>query len=113
MLLGALMIRRTREPNDMRTRTPIVALCVALLAMACVPAEPGTPPADGARPPEPDSSAPVVDASDPEIPDSATPDCPEPGQVAMNELCNAFDDDCDGVVDEGVCDDPCDVFDAP
>ena len=37
--------------------------------------------------------------------------CPNVGQVAVDEVCNAFDDDCDGVMDEGVCDDPCGVFD--
>jgi hypothetical protein len=33
------------------------------------------------------------------------------GQASVAEVCNAFDDDCDGVMDEGVCDDPCGVFD--
>ena len=45
--------------------------------------------------------------------DSTVPACPHPGQVAVAEECNAFDDDCDGLMDEGVCDDPCNVFDAP
>jgi len=39
--------------------------------------------------------------------------CPNPDQISVAEECNAFDDDCDGVMDEGVCDDPCNVFDAP
>jgi hypothetical protein len=37
------------------------------------------------------------------------PICALPGQIAVAEICNGFDDDCDGVVDEGVCNDPCDA----
>jgi hypothetical protein len=37
------------------------------------------------------------------------PRCPLPGQVAVAEICNGFDDDCDGVIDENVCSDPCDT----
>lgn len=40
-----------------------------------------------------------------------TTTCPNVGQTSAAEVCNAFDDDCDGVMDEGVCDDPCGVFD--
>ncbi|MBK8587678.1 MAG: hypothetical protein IPN77_00900 [Sandaracinaceae bacterium] len=39
------------------------------------------------------------------------PACPYVGQAPVEEVCNAFDDDCDGVMDEGVCDDPCGAFD--
>ncbi|MEZ4297101.1 MAG: MopE-related protein [Polyangiaceae bacterium] len=35
--------------------------------------------------------------------------CPYPGQIAVAEICNGFDDDCDGVIDEGACSDPCDT----
>lgn len=34
--------------------------------------------------------------------------CPMARQVPFPEVCNAFDDDCDGRMDEGTCDDPCD-----
>ena len=45
-------------------------------------------------------------------PDLGTPpSCPRSGQVAVDEVCNAFDDDCDGIMDEGICDDPCGAFD--
>jgi hypothetical protein len=37
------------------------------------------------------------------------PACALPGQVSVAEICNGFDDNCDGVVDEGVCSDPCDA----
>ncbi len=36
------------------------------------------------------------------------PVCPLPGQVAVAEICNGFDDNCDGVIDENACSDPCD-----
>ena len=39
--------------------------------------------------------------------------CPHAGQIAVAEECNAFDDDCDGRMDEGACDDPCNAFDEP
>jgi hypothetical protein len=44
---------------------------------------------------------------DAEAQDSGTADCPAFGQVPVPEECNAFDDDCDGEIDEGACDDPC------
>jgi len=35
--------------------------------------------------------------------------CPLPGQIAVAEICNGFDDDCDGQIDEGgICRDECD-----
>ena len=39
------------------------------------------------------------------------PACPYVGLAPVEEVCNALDDDCDGVMDEGVCDDPCGAFD--
>jgi hypothetical protein len=35
--------------------------------------------------------------------------CAIRGQTPIDEVCNGYDDDCDGVVDEDVCDDPCSV----
>lgn len=80
----------------------LVALLCLLLASACAPLS--SP-----------SGEPRADASDSDadaIVRRPTRRCPLPGQRAVAELCNAFDDDCDGVMDEGVCSDPCDVFGA-
>jgi len=81
----------------------IAACALALLLGGCscdddAPARSDAGPADAAPP-----DADVPDAA----PDAGAADCPGYGQVPVPEQCNAFDDDCDGEVDEGVCDDPC------
>ena len=70
-------------------KTPIqIALALAFFASlaAC----------EGPRHTQPDPTPPTVT-------------CPVAGQVPVDEICNGFDDDCDGVVDEDVCNDPCDA----
>ena len=82
----------------------IIALVSLLLASACAPLS-----SSGPRDEAPaDASSSDSDA----IVRRPTPRCPLPGQRAVAEICNAFDDDCDGAMDEGVCSDPCDVFGA-
>lgn len=86
----------------MAKRTTILLCALLLPLLGCPPCE---PPAD----PRPDAAQ--VDPDPDPARDSEVPACPAFGQVAVPEECNAFDDDCDGRLDEGVCDDPCDVFD--
>lgn len=111
----------------MKTTLSIV-LVAARLLFACDPPrhEPSMDAAVDAR-----TADAEVDAS-PSTPDAATRDaasttdaalsadagsdatdlpivtCPMVRQVPFPEVCNAFDDDCDGRMDEGTCDDPCD-----
>ena len=79
-------------------RLALAALLATLLASGCEIADP--PPVE-----------PLDSELRPDRRDTGTPACSRVGQVAVPEECNAFDDDCDGTVDERVCDDPCDVFD--
>lgn len=92
----------------------VTAVAVVRLLFGCDP----TPPA--AHDAGHDANVPTHDASNPadaSTTDASTADagrdasvvtCPQARQVPFPEVCNAFDDDCDGVMDEGACNDPCD-----
>ncbi len=110
--------------------TLMIALLASRLLFACDPPKHGPNPdashdasidanidatADASTSPPPDSAVTRdagtdaaseadahVDASEP------TATCPMARQVPFPEVCNAFDDDCDGRMDEGTCADPCD-----
>lgn len=87
------------------TRAILIALSLLFAVAACDPDDPSGGDRDAGPPDAGDTDAGGADSGEPE--------CPLFGQIPVPEECNAFDDDCDGVVDEGVCDDPCDVFDEP
>ncbi len=82
---------RDGEPTD--GPAPDLALSDALPRDAAPP--------DGASP---DARPEDADSPDVRLPDVATPDAalPDAGCVRGIEICNGLDDDCDGVVDDGV-----------
>jgi hypothetical protein len=97
--------------------TLVIAFTLSSLLGACDP----KPSADAMRdagPPdattEPDANTTDAATTDANTPDSAAVDaaitltCPLPRQTPFPEVCNAIDDDCDGLTDEGACNDPCD-----
>jgi hypothetical protein len=86
----------------MSTLTKLLAMSLcALLFVACACGDD-----DDDSQPTRDAGADAADAPDAAT-DATVADCPNHGQISVPEECNGFDDDCDGEVDEGVCDDPC------
>lgn len=99
--------------------TLVIAFTLGRLLFGCDPKAPADPTRDAGPPDatnEPDASTPdatdqrdaatAVDAATADAATSVT--CPLARQVPFPEVCNAFDDDCDGLMDEGACTDPCD-----
>jgi len=98
--------------------TLVIACTLGTLLFGCDPKAASEPTRD-AGPPDATNEPDANSHRDANTPDSATDDaampdaattvtCPLARQVPFPEVCNAFDDDCDGLMDEGACNDPCD-----